>query len=1225
MTTEATSPPGRGDGPRAASRPGGPSRAPAILLALAALATGFVPGRAGSMALLGASGAAAFLVALLATRHRAWRSSWPALLLLVPATWTALAGLLPAPAPADVLAAGTSRLEANWDRLRGRLLAALADPPPAGGDWGWLDARARALGADAGMAAVAPADGHAVAWSGWTTPLRPEEREALLPAEGPVPTLLALRRGLALRLAAARPLGPRNGPWLVAEVPLPPEPDPGELARGLAPGLAVQVRWEALGEGLRAPFETGGSGGAGGFWALVPLMGERSGAPVARVSLSLVRSSPAGAFPRRSVLAVLFLAGLALLPWPAPGDPWTAAQRWWGALAVTAAAGVATATWTGTAGTGPIVPVAAGGLAAALLACLALPVRPGLRIPAALVLAAGGTWWVAEVTRRTGLHPGEALLPGGGLPALALAAGMAAPVAGGVALLLGGRRRPPLVALAIAAALGGALAAPLHLAVLVRQARERAEQVLAREVAGREETWERDLAATLRLAVGPPDGAVLVPERDAIDLWWRSPLGRDGLASGVFRYGADGDLEDAFSSGLPPVVPAPPGDDAPADGRVSREVLRFVGGEVPVRVARIERPGGGSWVAVVLDSPGNLPGLARRDPLRGARLAEATEPFPPAAETIPHLAWFDTDGRLLGGDPGILPPAPLAPPPAPRWRRARVSGRPAAILELPEEPGTVAIVLFRPGPLRVAALAAGWAGTLLGLLLCGLVLGRLVLAPRRTLAAAADAVRSLATRVRWALPATLLAAGLLPLLVLGMTVRAAAHRQAADELTAQGARASRFARRFVEDYLAVQGDRPEALDDAVAAWLARTLGEDLFVWEHGELLATSRPDLVRAGLWPERLPGETWRAVAIGRRPLVVEPVRLPAGPRTFRLVVVHGPWRDPAGHPGVLSLPLAWAGRRMDAALVEIDRALLVASALLVALGVLLFVPLARRLVRPLGRLEEAAARIGAGDLGTRIPQSGWEETRALGRALGEMVARLAAHERAEGRRRAFAQMARRVAHEVKNPLTPIGLVVDHLERLAERGDTSLPEVLPRALRTIRDQVRVLRDTVEEFSDWARLPAARPEPLDLGEELRRWVEPYRLAAPAGIEVELEGPGSGPAVHADPRLLRRAVINLVENALAAVTEGNGSRVLVRWGVAPGGRVTIEVEDDGPGIPPERREAIFEPDETTRETGTGLGLPIARDAVEAHGGSLVVDDAPGGGARFTISLPARSRG
>jgi nitrogen fixation/metabolism regulation signal transduction histidine kinase len=219
-----------------------------------------------------------------------------------------------------------------------------------------------------------------------------------------------------------------------------------------------------------------------------------------------------------------------------------------------------------------------------------------------------------------------------------------------------------------------------------------------------------------------------------------------------------------------------------------------------------------------------------------------------------------------------------------------------------------------------------------------------------------------------------------------------------------------------------------------------------------------------------------------------------------------------------------------------------------------------------------------------------------------------------------AWAEMARRIAHEIKNPLTPISLVVEHVRRLAAQDDPRLREVLDRAMATIGDQVRVLRETSSEFSDYARLFAARTERLDIAPLLGQWLAPYRLAPPAGVRFETAGPPSLPPALADPRLLRRALANLVVNALAAVEAGG--TVAVSWEVreGPPRALAITVGDTGPGIDPGRLSQLFEPDVTTRDTGSGLGLPIARQAVEAQGGRIEVESVPGAGARFTILLP-----
>ena len=217
-----------------------------------------------------------------------------------------------------------------------------------------------------------------------------------------------------------------------------------------------------------------------------------------------------------------------------------------------------------------------------------------------------------------------------------------------------------------------------------------------------------------------------------------------------------------------------------------------------------------------------------------------------------------------------------------------------------------------------------------------------------------------------------------------------------------------------------------------------------------------------------------------------------------------------------------------------------------------------------------------------------------------------------------AWAEMARGIAHEIKNPLTPIQLSAEHLLRVRRTPDPAFDPVLEECVRTILTQVRELREISAEFSSYARLPALQRRPLEISELVHDAIGGYRASPPPGVTV-VEEHRPAPPVAADQRVLRRCLVNLVENALQAMPDGGTLRV--RTGPADLDTVEIEVADTGEGMDEETRARVFEPYFSTRESGTGLGLAIARRAVEEHGGTLTAHSRPGAGTTMTIRLPA----
>jgi signal transduction histidine kinase len=218
---------------------------------------------------------------------------------------------------------------------------------------------------------------------------------------------------------------------------------------------------------------------------------------------------------------------------------------------------------------------------------------------------------------------------------------------------------------------------------------------------------------------------------------------------------------------------------------------------------------------------------------------------------------------------------------------------------------------------------------------------------------------------------------------------------------------------------------------------------------------------------------------------------------------------------------------------------------------------------------------------------------------------------------------MARRLAHELKNPIFPIQLSIETLRRVAEEDSSGrrLADLFREASLTILDELRSLRKIIDEFSLFARMPAPQPAPLAVNEIVEQALRLYSPRA-GGVEVSTELAGDLPPVTGDRDLLGRALGNLVSNALDAL--GGAGRLTLRT-ARHGDGVRIDVEDTGPGLSDEQRTRLFTPYYTTKRGGTGLGLAIVQGIVSDHGGRVEVSSAPGRGTAFTLFLPGDNAG
>jgi nitrogen fixation/metabolism regulation signal transduction histidine kinase len=215
---------------------------------------------------------------------------------------------------------------------------------------------------------------------------------------------------------------------------------------------------------------------------------------------------------------------------------------------------------------------------------------------------------------------------------------------------------------------------------------------------------------------------------------------------------------------------------------------------------------------------------------------------------------------------------------------------------------------------------------------------------------------------------------------------------------------------------------------------------------------------------------------------------------------------------------------------------------------------------------------------------------------------------------------MARQVAHDIKNPLTPIQLTAEHLRRVhADRGEPMGP-VLQECVSTILTQVRLLRQIASEFSSFASSPTARPATVDVADLVTEILSSYRVGLEHRIRFAVTLADGLPPVYVDRTLTMRALTNVIENALHAMP-GEGTLTVVVDAVGNTG-VRIQVSDTGAGMDSEALGRAFEPYFSTKASGTGLGLPIARRNVELNGGNIAITSERERGTTVAITLPTQ---
>jgi nitrogen fixation/metabolism regulation signal transduction histidine kinase len=295
-------------------------------------------------------------------------------------------------------------------------------------------------------------------------------------------------------------------------------------------------------------------------------------------------------------------------------------------------------------------------------------------------------------------------------------------------------------------------------------------------------------------------------------------------------------------------------------------------------------------------------------------------------------------------------------------------------------------------------------------------------------------------------------------------------------------------------------------------------------------------------------------------------------------------------------------------------------AGGILLAIALSLWI--AARVSRPIERLARAAEEVAGGNWDVRVPQRGRDEVSVLARSFNHMTEQLASQRDRlvqSERVAAWRELARRLAHELKNPLFPLQLTVENLIRARHLPPAEFDEVFRESTSTLGTEIANMKTIIGRFSDFSKMPKPELERIDAKDVVERVRTLYESAANRDTKIQfvVDVAQVPMPLDADPELLHRALSNLVLNAMDAMPDG-GKLTISAWPID--GNVEVRVSDTGKGLTPEECERLFTPYYTTKQHGTGLGLAIVQSVVADHAGTIAVESPEGGGATFIITLP-----
>ncbi len=456
--------------------------------------------------------------------------------------------------------------------------------------------------------------------------------------------------------------------------------------------------------------------------------------------------------------------------------------------------------------------------------------------------------------------------------------------------------------------------------------------------------------------------------------------------------------------------------------------------------------------------------------------------------------------------------------------------------------------------------------------------------------------------------------GIIPLFLLGYYNRQVASERLQENITRTLSSDLELVEQRILGAVLDEEDFQRGVNNDFCEVIAAEIGVDFAVFRRSELLSSSRPELYQSKILDSRLPGRAFANVVLLEKALYVESETV----GEVEYAVGYKPVFFERKFAGVIAVPTLYRQREIEEELAQRNAFVFGVYTLVFGLVLVMSFVVANRLSRPIRELTKAADEVGKGNLDVSLKPTSSDEVGNLTRTFNEMVRELKTsreEQKRTEREMAWKEMAKQVAHEIKNPLTPMRLSVQHLRQVFKEKARNRESILQQVSKILIDQIDALSRIATEFSRFAKMPERKFERIDIQELLGESVLLFRDVR--GIEFRTKVSDTPIHLVADKDELRRVFINIFRNGVQAMERGG---VITVESSVESNRCVVRISDTGIGIPHETGSRVFEPNFSTKTDGMGLGLAISQRAIQDIGGTITYQSVPQIGTTFEISLP-----